>query len=77
MNKTTLKFMKIFTASALTLHSSMINYAVALPTKAQITSGNGQVENSGSTLTIQQNTQYISIDYSSFNIAGNETVNFL
>ena len=51
--------------------------AIALPEGAQLTGGVANINQSANTLTIQQSSQQISIDYNSFNIAAGESVNFI
>ena len=50
--------------------------AQAGPTGGQVVSGNGQISNSGSTTTITQSSQNLSLNWQSFNIAPQETVTF-
>jgi len=52
-------------------------YAMAGPTGGQVTTGSGQITQSGTTTTVQQNSQTLGLDWSSFNVAANETVNFV
>lgn len=47
------------------------------PTGGNITGGSGSINQNGSITNIQQNTQSLAIDWNSFNIDKNETVNFL
>ncbi len=54
-----------------------ISPAFAAPTGGNIIGGSGSINQSGSTTTIQQNTQSLAIDWKSFNVKQNETVNFL
>ncbi|AXI02882.1 beta strand repeat-containing protein [Aquirhabdus parva] len=53
------------------------NHASALPTNAQITSGNGTFSQSGTALTITQQTQNLATNWQSFDIGANEKVNFI
>lgn len=64
-------------AAASLLIASMILPAYANPTGGQITFGAGNIAQSGSTMTITQNTNKMSVNWQSFNIAPNETVNFI
>jgi filamentous hemagglutinin family protein len=50
---------------------------LAGPTGGQVTAGSGQITQSGTTTTIQQNSQTLGLNWSSFNVAANETVNFV
>ena len=47
------------------------------PTGGQIVSGNGSITQSGNTTTIRQSSQDLSINWLSFNIAPQETVDFI
>ena len=47
------------------------------PIGGQIVSGNGSISQSGSTTTINQASQNLSLNWQSFNIAPSETVNFV
>lgn len=51
--------------------------AQAGPTGGQVTAGSGNIAQSGATTTVTQASQNLSIDWSSFNIAPQETVNFV
>ena len=51
--------------------------AQAAPIGGQVVSGTGSITQSGSTTSIQQSSQNLSLDWQSFNIATQETVNFL
>jgi len=61
-------------AAALSLSSV---FAQAAPIDGQVASGSGNISRQGSTTTITQNTQNLSLNWQSFNIASQETVNFL
>src|SRR6185437_589895 len=50
--------------------------AQAGPSGGQVVSGNGQITNSGTTTTITQSSQNLSLNWQSFNIAPQETVTF-
>jgi len=47
------------------------------PTGGQIVGGSGQIQQVGNTTTIRQNSQTLSLNWQSFDIAPNQTVNFL
>ena len=47
------------------------------PAGGQVTAGSGSITQSGSTTTIQQNSQTLSLSWQSFNVSPGETVNFL
>jgi hypothetical protein len=49
----------------------------ASPAGGNIVGGSGNINQTGSITTIQQNTQSLAIDWKSFNVSKNETVNFL
>jgi filamentous hemagglutinin family protein len=51
--------------------------AFAGPTGGKITSGSGQITQSGTTTTIQQSSQNLSLGWQSFDIGSQETVNFV
>ncbi|QDR80260.1 filamentous hemagglutinin N-terminal domain-containing protein [Sporomusa termitida] len=63
-------------AAATLLLTAMLP-AYANPTGGQITAGAGSISQSGNTTNISQTTNKLSIDWQSFNIGANETVNFL
>jgi filamentous hemagglutinin family protein len=51
--------------------------AHATPTGGEVTTGAGRISRSGSTTTITQSSQNLSLNWTSFNIAPSETVDFL
>src|SRR5690349_8407697 len=51
--------------------------ALAAPTGGQVSAGQGGITQSGTTTTITQTTPKLAINWQSFGIAGNETVNFV
>jgi large exoprotein involved in heme utilization and adhesion len=51
--------------------------SLAAPTGGNITGGSGAINQSGSTTNIYQNSNTLSINWNSFNVNSNETVNFL
>ena len=61
-------------AAALSLTALL---AQAAPSGGQIMAGAGSVSQSGNTTTVQQTSQNLSLNWNSFNIAPQETVNFL
>ncbi|TAK62426.1 filamentous hemagglutinin N-terminal domain-containing protein [Methylobacter sp.] len=63
---------KLF-AAALSLTAAV---AQAEPIGGQVVSGSGSIEQSGTTTTINQASQNLSVNWQSFNIAPQETVNF-
>ena len=65
-------------AAALSLASAafIVPEAMAGPTGGQISAGAGSIAQSGNTTTIIQSTQNLAINWQSFGISGNETVNF-
>lgn len=63
-------------AAATMLLATMTMPAYANPTGGQVTSGAGSISQSGNTMNITQTTNKLSINWQSFNIAANETVNF-
>ncbi|WP_076591401.1 GLUG motif-containing protein [Herminiimonas arsenitoxidans] len=60
-----------------TLLASFAANALAAPTDGVVTSGNGHIATNGAVTTITQNSDKLSLNWGSFNIAGNETVNFI
>ena len=52
-------------------------FAQAGPSGGQVTTGAGSISQSGSTTTINQSSQNLSINWQSFNVASQETVNFV
>jgi filamentous hemagglutinin family protein len=61
-------------AAALSLSAGI---AQAGPTGGQVTGGSGTITQSGSTTTIQQSSQNLSLNWQTFNIAPQETVDFV
>ncbi|MBC7600171.1 MAG: filamentous hemagglutinin N-terminal domain-containing protein, partial [Polaromonas sp.] len=61
-------------AAALSLSAA---FAGATPVGGQVVAGAGSVTQSGTTTTIQQASQNLSLNWKSFNIAPQETVNFV
>jgi filamentous hemagglutinin family protein len=61
-------------AACLTLSTAL---AHASPIGGQVTAGTGSISQPGSTTTITQSTQNLSLNWQSFNIAPNETTNFV
>lgn len=51
--------------------------AHALPGNGQVTAGSGSVSQSGSTMTVSQQSQKLALDWTSFSIAAGETVKFV
>lgn len=51
--------------------------AIAAPTGGQISAGSGSITQAATTTTINQSNQKLAINWNSFNIAANETVNFV
>jgi len=69
---------RVFMLSALAVSLGMTGLAQAGsgPTGGQITAGSGLIQQSGTTTTIKQNSQALSLNWQSFNIASNQTVDF-
>jgi filamentous hemagglutinin family protein len=63
-------------AAALALALSA-NLAQAAPSGGQVTAGSGSISQSGTTTTINQASQNLSLSWQSFNTAAQETVNFV
>jgi len=68
---------RILILSALTLALSTTGLAWGAATGGQITAGSGNISQTGTTTTVKQNSQTLSLNWQSFNIAPNETVNFV
>src|SRR5574344_690580 len=62
----------------LTLLTGMLASATAyaLPQNGQVAAGSGSINQNGATMTVQQNTARMGVNWQSFNIAKSETVNF-
>jgi len=61
-------------AAALSLSAGI---AQAAPTGGQVTGGSGSISQAGSTTTIQQSSQNLSLNWRTFNVAPQETVDFV
>jgi len=61
-------------AAALALTAGLTQ---AAPGDAQLTAGTGSISQSGTTTTIVQTSPYLGLDWQSFNIAAQETVQFV
>jgi filamentous hemagglutinin family protein len=68
------QILNISVAAALLLSAGM---AQAAPVGGQVVTGSGSVSQSGATTTINQASQNLSLNWNSFNIASQETVNFV
>lgn len=66
----------MLSALAVSLGMTGLAQAGSGPTGGQITTGSGLIQQSGATTTIKQNSQMLSLNWQSFNIASNQTVNF-
>ena len=62
---------------ATALGMTSLAYASGGPTGGQIVGGSGQIQQIGNTTTIRQNSPTLSLNWQSFNIAPDQTVNFL
>ncbi|GLQ45809.1 hypothetical protein GCM10007862_08600 [Dyella lipolytica] len=62
---------------AASLCAAGMAYAGNGPSGGQITSGSGQIQQVGNTTTIRQNSSTLTLNWQSFNIAPNQTVDFL
>ncbi|MBV8634637.1 MAG: filamentous hemagglutinin N-terminal domain-containing protein, partial [Burkholderiaceae bacterium] len=67
----------IAAALSLTAVTFAAPFAQAGPTGGQVVSGNGAITQSGSTTTIKQGSQNLSLNWNTFNIAASETVDFV
>ncbi|MDP1613549.1 MAG: YDG domain-containing protein, partial [Sulfuritalea sp.] len=57
--------------------SALTFSAHALPTGGQVSAGTGTVSESGSTMTVNQTSQNLAINWQSFNVGAGETANFV
>jgi len=64
-------------ALAASLMMAFGSTAYALPEGGQIVAGTGSISRSGATATIQQSSQNVAVNWKSFNVAAQETVNFV
>ncbi|WP_176394311.1 GLUG motif-containing protein, partial [Chromobacterium violaceum] len=62
---------------ALSLLACLANGATAAPIGGQVANGYGSIRQTGSTTTVVQNSQNLSLNWNSFNVSPNETVNFI
>jgi trimeric autotransporter adhesin len=62
---------------AMSLSMAGLAHAGTVPTGGQVVSGSGQIQQLGNTTTIRQNSQTLSLNWQSFNIAPDQTVDFL
>ncbi len=69
--------LKLMAAAALSLSTAFSPLAQAGPAGGQVVTGAGSISQSGATTTIQQSSQNLSLTWKSFNIAPQETVNFV
>ncbi len=67
----------LLAATSLGLSLGYACSALAAPTGGTITAGSGQITQSGSTTTIQQNSQNLSLGWQSFDVGAQETVSFV
>ncbi len=58
------------------LSVALSSTALALPQNGQVTAGNGTIAQNGNTMNINQTTQNMGMNWNSYNIAKNETVNY-
>ena len=64
-------------AAALLMGGLAQAQTVALPTSGKIVAGSGAIGQSGSTMTITQNTGKMAVDWQSFSVGAGNTVNFV
>ena len=64
-------------SAALLALSATVAHAGPSPTGGQVTSGNGTITQAGSTTIIQQSSQNLSLNWQTFNIASQSTVDFV
>lgn len=68
---------QVLTYSLVFTHLSWVPYAHAGPTDGVIVGGSGSISQSDLTTTINQNTSSLAINWNSFDVGVNETVNFV
>ena len=68
---------RLSAAIAMTLFSASVSTVYALPTGEQVQSGKAEFTRGESSLDIDQKTDRVAIDWTSFDIAANEKVNFV
>ncbi|MGC0151917.1 YDG domain-containing protein [Chromobacterium vaccinii] len=68
---------KKITPIVLSLLGCLANEATAAPAGGQVTSGSGNIRQAGTTTTVVQNSQNLALNWNSFNVSSNETVNFI
>ena len=67
---------RLSAAIAMTLFSASVSTVYALPTGGEVQSGTAEIKQNGSEMNINQGSDRVAIDWTSFNIANGETVNF-
>lgn len=67
----------LFNGVALSVACLFHSATLAAPQGGQIQSGSGSIQNGISTTTINQSSSHLVVDWNSFNIAANESVNFI
>ena len=68
--------LKTGVAGALLTQLAFSPYTLAGPTGGNIVGGSGNIQQSNLTTTVNQNSQRMAIDWDTFNVNRNETVNF-
>ena len=68
---------RLSAAIAMTLFSASVSTVYALPTNGTVRSGDAGITTTGDTMNVTQTTDRAAIDWTSFDIAANETVNFV
>ena len=73
----TIRNICLYSAGALIGQTMLIGNAMAAPQGGQIVGGQGGIQQNGTATVIQQNTQSLAIDWQSFNVSNNESVQFI
>ncbi len=69
--------MMMFSLLSASLGMTGLAHAGNTPTGGQVVAGSGQISQSGNTTTIQQNSRLLSLNWQSFDVGADQTVNFL
>ncbi|MBE6097941.1 MAG: filamentous hemagglutinin N-terminal domain-containing protein [Schwartzia succinivorans] len=67
---------RLSAAIAMTLFSASVSTVYALPTGGEVQSGTAEIKQNGSEMNINQGSDRVAIDWTNFDIAHGETVNF-
>jgi filamentous hemagglutinin family protein len=73
----TIRNICLYSAGALIGQTMLIGNALAAPQGGQVVGGQGGIQQNGTATVIQQNTQSMAINWQSFNVSNNESVQFI